>query len=65
MVGNVKWFNDKKGYGFITSENGEHFVHYKGIAGTGYKTLKKGQEVRFDLGDVNGRTCAINVEILK
>ena len=65
MVGNVKWFNDKKGYGFITSENGEHFVHYKGMAGTGYKTLKRGQKVRFDLGDVNGRTCAINVEILR
>ncbi len=48
--GHVKWFNDKKGYGFITMENGEDiFVHYTAISGEGYRTLKQGDEVEFEI----------------
>ncbi|MDQ2805930.1 MAG: cold shock domain-containing protein [Chloroflexota bacterium] len=48
--GVVKWFNDSKGYGFITGPNGEDvFVHYSTITGEGFKTLAEGQEVEFDL----------------
>ena len=49
MSGTVKWFDSKKGYGFITAEDGkEIFVHYSGIAKEGYKTLTEGQAVEFD-----------------
>ncbi len=49
-VGNVKWFNNKKGYGFIHTENGEDiFVHYSAIEGDGFKTLNEGQEVEFEV----------------
>lgn len=48
--GTVKWFNNAKGYGFITRENGEDlFVHFKSIAGEGYKTLKQGEAVEFEV----------------
>jgi CspA family cold shock protein len=47
--GVVKWFNDAKGYGFITPEGGgeDLFAHFKEIQGTGFKTLKEGQRVQF------------------
>ncbi|OGW23902.1 MAG: cold-shock protein [Nitrospinae bacterium RIFCSPLOWO2_12_FULL_47_7] len=49
--GTVKWFSDKKGYGFIQSEAGEDvFVHFSAILGEGYKTLREGQAVEFELG---------------
>jgi CspA family cold shock protein len=49
-VGNVKWFNNKKGYGFIHTEDGEDiFVHYSAIEGDGFKTLNEGQEVAFEV----------------
>jgi CspA family cold shock protein len=48
--GKVKWFNAKKGYGFIASETGSDiFVHFSEIQDTGYKTLDEGQEVEFEL----------------
>lgn len=48
--GKVKWFNDQKGYGFITPESGEDvFVHHKSILGEGFKTLAEGQEVEFEI----------------
>ncbi len=48
--GKVKWFNDKKGYGFIAMEDGtDVFVHYSSIQGDGYKTLKEGDDVEFDI----------------
>ena len=47
-TGIVKWFNNKKGYGFIQREGGEDvFVHYRNIEGDGYKTLQEGQQVQF------------------
>ena len=46
MTGKVKWFDGKKGYGFITAENGkEIFVHFSGIAKDGFKSLNEGQAV--------------------
>lgn len=48
--GTVKWFNDAKGYGFIEGEEGEDvFVHFSSIRGEGFKTLKQGAKVVFDL----------------
>ncbi len=47
-VGTVKWFNDTKGYGFITRESGDDiFVHFTSIRGEGYRTLEDGQQVEF------------------
>jgi CspA family cold shock protein len=46
----VKWFNDAKGFGFITTENGEDvFVHYSAISGAGFRSLSEGAAVEFDL----------------
>lgn len=51
--GTVKWFNESKGYGFITADEGKDvFVHYSAIAGDGFKTLAEGQKVSFEI--VNG-----------
>ncbi len=48
--GVVKWFNNAKGYGFITPESGNDvFVHHSAIQGEGYKTLEEGQEVEFEI----------------
>ncbi len=50
--GTVKWFNNQKGYGFITPESGSDvFVHFSAIGGDGYKALEEGQEVEFDIQD--------------
>lgn len=50
MQGKVKWFDSKKGYGFITPEDGKDvFVHHTAIKGEGYRTLEEGQEVEFDI----------------
>lgn len=47
--GTVKWFNDAKGFGFITSENGEDlFVHFSAIMGSGFRSLPEGAAVEFD-----------------
>ncbi|BCW93166.1 MAG: cold-shock protein [Acidobacteriota bacterium] len=49
-TGTVKWFNETKGFGFITQESGEDvFVHYSAIVGEGFRTLKEGARVQFDV----------------
>jgi CspA family cold shock protein len=50
VKGTVKWFNNQKGYGFITPENGKDvFVHHTAIQGEGYKSLEEGQQVEFEI----------------
>ena len=61
-TGKVKWFNNAKGYGFITREGGEDlFVHFKSIVGEGYKTLKEGEMVQFDVEQGAKGLQAVNV----
>jgi CspA family cold shock protein len=63
--GRVKWFNEKKGYGFIEQENGEDiFVHYTAIVGKGFRTLRQGQEVEFEIVMGPKGPQAANVTIL-
>ncbi|MGD8726652.1 MAG: cold-shock protein [Gemmatimonadales bacterium] len=64
-TGTVKWFNDKKGYGFITPEDGEKdcFVHFSAIQAEGFKSLKEGQRVEFEIVDGDKGPAAQNVQI--
>jgi len=60
--GKIKWFNNKKGYGFATLESGSDvFVHYKSISGDGYKTLNEGDAVEFDVEQGPKGEHAVNV----
>ena len=65
MNGIVKWFNDSKGFGFIQSENGDRdiFVHFTNLLMEGYKSLKEGQKVVFELYDGPRGPEAKNVRI--
>ena len=60
--GTVKWFNNQKGYGFITPESGSDvFVHHKSIQGDGYKSLEEGQAVEFEIQQGEKGPQAVNV----
>lgn len=62
MTGKVKWFDDKKGYGFITAADGkEVFVHYSAIQGHGHRTLIQGEDVEFgtENSDKGTRAAAV------
>ena len=62
-TGTVKWFNDSKGFGFITSDDGtDVFVHHSDIQGDGFKTLAEGESVSFDMADGEKGPKAINVQ---
>ena len=64
--GTVKWFNDQKGFGFIVRDDGEKdvFVHHTGISGSGFKSLKEGQKVEFDVVQGQKGPAAQNVAVL-
>lgn len=63
--GTVKWFNNQKGFGFITDENGKDvFVHYSGLNMEGFKSLEENQAVEFDVVDGEKGPQATNVTIL-
>jgi CspA family cold shock protein len=62
MKGTVKWFNNQKGYGFISDEAGNDvFVHYSGISTDGFKSLEEGADVEFDVTDGAKGPQATNV----
>ena len=64
-MGKVKWFNNTKGFGFITSEEGaDAFVHYSDIDGDGFKTLEEGQEVEFEMTQGPKGAKALNVHLM-
>lgn len=60
--GKVKWFNERKGYGFITRDDGKDiFVHYSDIEGKGFKSLAEGDEVEFDITEGDKGPKAVRV----
>ena len=61
----MKWFNEKKGFGFIESdEGGDVFVHYSAIQGNGFRTLYEGQRISFDVEQGNKGPSAVKVTVL-
>lgn len=64
--GTVKWFNEKKGFGFIEQEDGgpDVFVHHSGINASGFKTLKEGDPVTFDIEPGQKGPRAVNVTVV-
>ncbi len=63
--GKVKWFNDSKGFGFIEQESGDDvFVHYSSIQSEGFKSLKEGQAVEFDVEQDSKGAKAVNVVLV-
>lgn len=66
VTGSVKWFNQDKGFGFITQDNGgdDVFVHFRAILGDGFKTLNENQKVSFDVEKGQKGLQAANVEAI-
>ncbi len=63
--GTVKWFNDQKGYGFIKREDGSDvFVHHTGITGSGFKSLREGDKVAFEIEQGRKGPAAVNVTVV-
>lgn len=65
VKGKVKWFNVKKGYGFLITNDTEIFVHYSGLNMEGFKTLKPGQTVSFAVLNTERGRQAVNVDVIE
>lgn len=67
MTGKVKWFDSKKGYGFIIGDDTgrEIFVHFTGIVKEGFKSLSEGQQVSFEIGEGAKGDQAVNVTVIE
>jgi len=66
MLGKVKWFNEKKGFGFITGEDGKDvFAHFSQIQKEGFKELFEGQEVEFEITEGQKGPQASNIVVIK
>ena len=65
-TGTVKWFNDAKGFGFITREDGgkDVFVHHTAIKAQGFRSLREGQQVEFDVVEGQKGPAAANVQVI-
>jgi CspA family cold shock protein len=64
IKGTVKWFNESKGFGFLSQEDGDDvFVHYSSIQSSGFKSLNEGQSVEFDVQDGPKGLQAVNVTV--
>ncbi len=64
--GTVKWFNNQKGYGFISDEGGSDvFVHFSGIKSDGFRTLNEGDQVEYEITDGQKGPQAIDVTVIK
>ena len=64
-TGTVKWFNEAKGYGFISREDGpDVFAHFRSIVGSGFKSLTEGQRVKFTVGQGQKGPQAENIEVI-
>ena len=65
IQGTVKWFNERKGFGFLSRDEGDDvFVHYSNIQSSGFKSLTEGQEVQFEVEDGPKGPTAVNVTTL-
>ena len=65
IKGTVKWFNDKKGFGFLSREDGDDvFVHFTNVQGEGFKTLREGDTVEFEVQDGAKGPQAVNVRAI-
>jgi len=66
IIGTVKWFNNRKGWGFISRDEEEDiFVHYTGIQGDGYRTLAEGQQVEYSMDETDKGLQAVDVVVLE
>ena len=64
-TGTVAWFSDRKGYGFVVTDDGrELFVHHGAVEGDGFRTLQQGQVVEFTAGDDSRGPAALNVRVV-